>query len=167
MSDLPTALYITAVEGRTIPLGPELAKLTVIYTGSLYTAMVARNADRRADVRSVLPSARSVVMLGTVYTALLEATGIAPADVEDLVVGFDEGAHATALTLALLATHPDAEAQTMAATILEHLLDPRSADGLIDAMASSAVRDIAVRTLKKPFKLDELVAVVRELSPAE
>jgi DNA-binding response OmpR family regulator len=25
----------------------------------------------------------------------------------------------------------------------------------------------AVRTLKKPFKLDELVAVVRELSPAE
>ncbi|MDR4471095.1 MAG: hypothetical protein MRJ92_00080 [Nitrospira sp.] len=45
--------------------------------------------------------------------------------------------------------HPDAEAQTTAATILEHLLDPRSADGLIDAMASPAVRDIAVRTLKK------------------
>jgi HEAT repeat protein len=45
--------------------------------------------------------------------------------------------------------HPDAEAQTTAATILEHLLDPRSADGLIDAMASPAVREIAVRTLKK------------------
>ena len=45
--------------------------------------------------------------------------------------------------------HPEAEAQETAATILEHLLDPRSADGLIDAMASPAVRDIAVRTLKK------------------
>ncbi len=46
-------------------------------------------------------------------------------------------------------THQDVEAQTTAATILEHLLDPRSADGLIDAMASPAVRDIAVRALKK------------------
>ncbi|MCC2640210.1 MAG: uncharacterized protein K0S45_623 [Nitrospira sp.] len=54
-------------------------------------------------------------------------------------------------------THPDAEAQTMAATILEHLLDPRSADGLIDAMASSAVRDIAVRTLKKLSAIRERI----------
>ncbi len=45
--------------------------------------------------------------------------------------------------------HPDEEAQVAAATILEHLLDPRSADALIDAMGSPAVRDIAVRTLKK------------------
>lgn len=45
--------------------------------------------------------------------------------------------------------HPDPEAQVMAATILEHLLDPRSADGFIEAMGSPAVRDIAVRTLKK------------------
>ena len=39
-------------------------------------------------------------------------------------------------------THPEVEAQTMAAAILEHLLDPRSADELIDAMASPAVCDI-------------------------
>jgi HEAT repeat protein len=45
--------------------------------------------------------------------------------------------------------HPDEEAQVTAATILEHLLDPRSAEALIDAMGSPAVRDIAVRTLKK------------------
>ncbi|MBX3236929.1 MAG: HEAT repeat domain-containing protein [Nitrospiraceae bacterium] len=45
--------------------------------------------------------------------------------------------------------HPDAVVQEMAASILEHLLDPRSADGLIDAMTFPAVRDIAVRTLKK------------------
>ncbi len=46
-------------------------------------------------------------------------------------------------------THPDAEAQVTAAAILERLLDPRSADAFIDAMGSPAVRDIAVRTLKK------------------
>ncbi len=45
--------------------------------------------------------------------------------------------------------HPDEEAQVTAATILEHLLDPRSAEALIDAMGFPAVRDIAVRTLKK------------------
>ena len=45
--------------------------------------------------------------------------------------------------------HPDAEAQATAAAILEHLLDPRSADGFIEAMGSPAVREIAVRTLKK------------------
>ena len=45
--------------------------------------------------------------------------------------------------------HPEPEAQLTAATILEHLLDPRSADGFIDAMSSPHVCDIAVRTLKK------------------
>lgn len=59
--------------------------------------------------------------------------------------------------------HPDAEAQATAATILEHLLDPRSADGLIDAMASPAVRDIAVRTLKKLGAVGN--ASMRRLTP--
>jgi HEAT repeat protein len=45
--------------------------------------------------------------------------------------------------------HEDTDAQATAAAILEHLLDPRSADALIDAMGSQAVREIAVRTLKK------------------
>jgi HEAT repeat protein len=45
--------------------------------------------------------------------------------------------------------HPDPDAQLTAATILEHLLDPRSAEGFIEAMGSPVVRDIAVRTLKK------------------
>ncbi len=30
---------------------------------------LARNADRRADVRAVVPAARCVIMLGTVYNA--------------------------------------------------------------------------------------------------
>ena len=36
----------------------------------------------------------------------------------------------------------------MAATMLEHLLDPRSSDAFINAMGQPAVRAIAVRTLK-------------------
>ena len=41
------------------------------------------------------------------------------------------------------------EAQTTAAEMLEHLLEPRSADALVDAMGRPAVSDIAVRTLKR------------------
>ena len=35
------------------------------YHGDMH--YLARNADRRADVRAVMPDARSVIMLGTVY----------------------------------------------------------------------------------------------------
>jgi HEAT repeat protein len=45
--------------------------------------------------------------------------------------------------------HPDPDAQMAAATMLDHLLDPRSVDAFIDAMAQPAVRDIAAGTLKK------------------
>ncbi len=42
-----------------------------------------------------------------------------------------------------------AEAQVIAAAMLEHLLEPRSADALVDAMGRPAISEIAVRTLKK------------------
>ncbi len=45
--------------------------------------------------------------------------------------------------------HADQEARVMAATILEHLLDPRSADAMVDTMGDPALQEIAVRTLKK------------------
>jgi len=45
--------------------------------------------------------------------------------------------------------HPDPDVQITAATMLDHLLDPRSVDAFIDAMGQPAVRDIAVLTLKK------------------
>lgn len=66
--------------------------------------------------------------------------------------------------------HPDPEAQVTAATILEQLLDPRSADGFIEAMGSSAVRDIAVRTLKKlgaiRDRIDEAFNALRDVEGA-
>ena len=48
---------------------PELGFLTEWLERGFHGEMhyLARNADRRADVRAVLPSARSVIMLGTVY----------------------------------------------------------------------------------------------------
>jgi HEAT repeat protein len=53
--------------------------------------------------------------------------------------------------------HQDPEAQIMAAKMLEHLLDPRSADSFINAMGQPAVCDIAVRTLKKLSAIRERI----------
>jgi len=54
-----------------------------------------------------------------------------------------------------------------AATMLDQLLDPRSADAFIDAMGQPAVRDIAVRTLKKLSaireRIDEVFEALREI----
>jgi HEAT repeat protein len=53
--------------------------------------------------------------------------------------------------------HPDPAAQVMAATMLDHLLDPRSADAFIDAMGQPAVCEVAVRTLKKLGAIRECI----------
>ncbi|MGQ0810530.1 MAG: HEAT repeat domain-containing protein [Nitrospiraceae bacterium] len=66
--------------------------------------------------------------------------------------------------------HPDQQAQVTAATILEHLLDPRSADAFIDAMGSPAVTEIAVRALKKlgaiRERIDRAFDALREVEGA-
>jgi HEAT repeat protein len=50
------------------------------------------------------------------------------------------------------------EAQRVtAAEILEHLLDPRSSDALVDAMGDPALTEIAVRTLKKLSAIRERI----------
>ena len=60
------------------------------------------------------------------------------------------GAIPTAVApLCQMMKHSDPNAQVAAATMLDHLLDPRSVDACIDAMAEPAVRDIASGTLKK------------------
>ncbi len=51
--------------------------------------------------------------------------------------------------LGAMLRHRDETARVTAGTILEHLLDPRSADALVDAMTDPALGDIAVRTLRK------------------
>lgn len=51
--------------------------------------------------------------------------------------------------LTAMLKHQDEAARLTAAAILEHLLDPRSAEALVDAMADRVLQDIAVRTLKK------------------
>ena len=59
--------------------------------------------------------------------------------------------------LTAMLKNPDQAARMTAATILEHLLDPRSADALVDAMADPAVQQIAVRTLKKLSAIRERI----------
>ena len=57
-----------------------------------------------------------------------------------------------------------------AATMLDHLLDPRSVDAFIDAMAQPAVRDIAVGTLKKlgaiRERIDDVFNALRDVEGA-
>ena len=75
LSYLGVVLHILWVEGRSMPMGPELAKLTVIYTGSLYTAMVARSADRRTTrMAQVIRLARQLVGELEQKSAALEAS---------------------------------------------------------------------------------------------
>jgi HEAT repeat protein len=65
---------------------------------------------------------------------------------------------------------PDPDAQVAAAMMLDHLLDPRSVDAFIDAMAQPAVRDIAVGTLKKlgaiRERIDDSFNVLRDVEGA-
>jgi len=81
------------------------------------------------------------------------------------------GAIPTAVApLCQMMKHPDADAQVAAATMLDHLLDPRSVDAFIDAMAQPAVRDIAAGTLKKlgaiRERIDDSFNVLRDVEGA-
>lgn len=66
--------------------------------------------------------------------------------------------------------HPDPDAQVAAATMLDHLLDPRSVDAFIDAMGQPAVRDIAAGTLKKlgaiRERIDDVFNALRDVEGA-
>ena len=81
------------------------------------------------------------------------------------------GAIPTAVApLCQMMKHPDPDAQVAAATMLDHLLDPRSVDAFIDAMGQPAVRDIAAGTLKKlgaiRERIDDSFNVLRDVEGA-
>lgn len=66
---------------------------------------------------------------------------------------------------------PDESARVQAADILDHLLDPRSADALVDAMTDPAIRDTAIQTLKKlgaiRYRIDEVMDRLRDVEESE
>jgi PAS domain S-box-containing protein len=54
--------YIILVDRRPLPLGPEIAKVLIIYGGSLYIALIARTADqRRRGMSRAIRFARQVI----------------------------------------------------------------------------------------------------------
>ncbi len=78
------------------------------------------------------------------------------------------GAIPTAVApLCAMLKHRDPNRQIAAATILDHLLDPRSIDALIDAMGQPAIRNLAVETLKKlgavRDRIDQAFNALREV----
>jgi HEAT repeat protein len=81
------------------------------------------------------------------------------------------GAIPTAVApLCAMLKHPDPDRQVAAAVMLDHLLDPRSIDALIEAMGQPAVRGIAVDILKKlgaiRERIDDAFNALREVEGA-
>ncbi len=69
--------------------------------------------------------------------------------------------------LTAMLKHPDATVRLTSATILEDLLDPRSADAFVDAMGDPVLCEVSVRTLKKLSairnRVDQAFHVLREV----
>lgn len=63
--------------------------------------------------------------------------------------------------------HPDETVRVTAVEMLEHLLEPKSSDALVDAMMDPALRDAATRTLKKLSairdRIDQMFNALREI----
>ena len=62
LSHVGLLIYLAAYEGRTIQPGIEIGKVTFLYLGSLYAALVARSADQRTHrMTQVIRFARQLV----------------------------------------------------------------------------------------------------------
>ena len=70
--------------------------------------------------------------------------------------------------LTKMLSDPDESARVTAATILDHLLDPRSADALVDAMGDPAIQGLAAETLRRLGAIrDHIDQVMNELANVE
>lgn len=73
--------------------------------------------------------------------------------------------------LTVLLRDPEESVRVTAATILDHLLDPRSADALVDAMGDPAIRDIVMGTLRKlgaiRDRIDQIMDDLRNVEELE
>jgi HEAT repeat protein len=91
-------------------------------------------------------------------------------DSRDLVTHLIGAIPTAVVPLCEMMKHPDPDAQRAAAAMLDHLLDPRSVDAFIDAMAQPAVREIAATTLKKlgaiRERIDEAMNALRDVEGA-
>jgi HEAT repeat protein len=149
--------------------------------------MLARIKDPQAGVALVglLEDADEAVRKAGV-TALEQMAGVLDADTasalvallprtretdsRDLVTHLIGAIPTAVVPLCEMMKHPDPDAQRAAAAMLDHLLDPRSVDAFIDAMAQPAVREIAASTLKKlgaiRERIDEAMNALRDVEGA-
>jgi len=147
--------------------------------------MLARIGDPRAGVALVkLLRSDEEGVRGAVVTALEHMAGVVDEDAAGALVALLEDDELRSEVTALLGViptaigpltarlkEPDEDARVQAAQILGHLLDPRSADALVDAMGDPAVRDMAVETLKKlgaiRDRIDEVMDELRDVEETE
>ena len=144
--------------------------------------MLARIRDSRAGIPLVqMINDNDEEVSKTAISALEQMAGILDEPTASaLVERLKDEQHREAVT-ALLGSIPtsigpltamlkdsDESARLTAADILEHLLDPRSADALVDAMGDPMLRDFAVRTLRKLGAIrDRIDEIMNELSRVE
>src|SRR6185295_8731655 len=141
------------------------ALIHALQTGS--SALKAEAAAMLARMAGVLDETTAAALTSLLYASQDEGIRVAASQLLGVIP------NAIAPLCTMLA-HEDPEAQIMAAEMLEHLLDPRSADAFINAMGQPAVREIAVRTLTKLSaireRIDEVFDALRaieELSERE
>ena len=133
------------------------------------TALVAMINDENEDV-----SKTAIAALEQMAGILDEQTAAA------LVERLKDEQHRDAVTsllgsiptsigpLTAMLRDPEESARLTAVTILDHLLDSRSADALVDAMGDPIIRDIAVQTLRKLGAIrDRIDEIMNELSNVE
>jgi HEAT repeat protein len=144
--------------------------------------MLARIRDSRAGISLVqMINDENEEVSNTAISALEQMAGILDEPTAAaLVVRLKDEQHREAIT-ALLGAIPTSigpltamlqdsqeSARLTAAGILEHLLDPRSADALVDAMADPVLRDFAARTLRKLGAIRARIdQIMNELSQVE
>ncbi len=144
--------------------------------------MLARIRDPRAGVPLVtLIHSEDEHVREAVVTALEQMAGVVNEEAAAALVGLlkDEALRPAVTTLlgviptsigplTAMLKDPDEAARVHAAHILNHLLDPRSADALVDAMGDPAIRDLAIHTLKTLGAIRERVeAIMDELRAVE
>lgn len=143
--------------------------------------MLARIGDPRAGVPLVGLLNQEEAVRDAGVAALQQMAGILDADAstaltellknDDLkpIVSNLLGKIPTAIgPLSAMLRDPDERARITAATILEQLLDARSADALVEALGDPVIQDMASRTLKKLGSIrDHIDEVFSELSRVE
>lgn len=168
-------LLVHALEGGSPALKIESAgMLARMKDPACGVALVRLLGDRDEAVRKAGGAAleqMAGILDVAAATALVEALHQLSEESQRQMVTRLLGVIPTAIEpLTAMLRHSDESVRVTSAEILEHLLDPRSADALVDAMGDPVLCDLAVRALKKlgaiRDRIDQAFTALRDVEGA-